>query len=155
MKVYLEDKINQAKWKHINIFEIENNNSKILQCQAVINLRYFGYDLYTGLGQYLNGLNQFVSWMVCNLSHGLNTGLILVCQVTPVTYATNKSLMSSFWIIYVTVVWSNRTSSVPKSVHCCLSNKESNFFSGILNFLVNFQDFTNKSSTNELNNVYL
>ena len=46
----------------------------------------------------------------------------------------------------------NRTTSVPKSVCHCKLDKESNFFSGILCFLVNFQDFPNKSLTNELNN---
>ena len=32
---------------------------------------------------------------------------------------------------------SNENSSMPKSVHCCLLDKESNLFSGNLNFLVN------------------
>ena len=49
----------------------------------------------------------------------------------------------------------NGTTSVPKSVCRCKLDKESNFFSGILRFLVNFQYFPNKSLTNELNNVYL
>ena len=39
--------------------------------------------------------------------------------------------------IFVMVVCSNETSSVPKSIHCWLLDKEFKFFSGILNFLVN------------------
>ena len=45
----------------------------------------------------------------------------------------------------------NRTTSVPKSVRCCKLEKVSNFFSGILCFLDNFQDLPNKSSAYELN----
>ena len=45
--------------------------------------------------------------------------------------------------VYVTVGF-KRASSVPKSVH--LPEKESNFVSGFLNFLADFQDFPNKSS---------
>ena len=47
----------------------------------------------------------------------------------------------------------NGTTGVPKSVCHCKLDKESNFFSGILCFLGNFQDLPDKSSTNELNNV--
>ena len=47
----------------------------------------------------------------------------------------------------------NETASVPKSIHRCKLDNESNFFSGIQCFLDNFQDLPNKSSTNELNNV--
>ena len=46
----------------------------------------------------------------------------------------------------------NGTSSVPNSVHRYLPDKESNFFSGILNFLVDFQDFPNKRLKHEFNN---
>ena len=49
----------------------------------------------------------------------------------------------------------NGTTSMPKSVCRCKLDKESNFFAGVLSFLVNFQDFLNKSLTNELNNAYL
>ena len=51
------------------------------------------------------------------------------------------------------MVLQNRTTSMPKSGWHCKLEKESNFFSGILCFLVNFQDLPNKSSTEELNKV--
>ena len=39
---------------------------------------------------------------------------------------------------------------MPISIHRYLTDKESNFISGILNFLVDFQDFPNKRSKHEL-----
>ena len=51
-----------------------------------------------------------------------------------------RSAIFSFKI-YVMVRWMNGTTSMPKSIRRCLLDKESNFFSGILSFLVNFQDF--------------
>ena len=47
--------------------------------------------------------------------------------------------------------WMNGTTSEPKSLRCCKLDKVSNFFSGILCFLDNFQDLPNKSLANELN----